>query len=172
MVNRIRVGVTGHRVFIKSDLKNFTRSLIDVFSLIESESTSERPLLFSGLADGADCEVAVSALLRGWDLVAVLAAPAADFSMEHETPEKVAVFNKLLDKAQRVVIAAPPGTTSPLRYCMVGEQIIATIDHLIAVWDGDTSNPKAGGTAWVVERFLHNGLERPKRLHHIKVKKA
>ncbi len=169
MGNRVSVGVTGHRAFIQSGSGDFARALGDVFSLIELESAGGCPMLFSGLADGADCEVAMSALLRGWGLVAVLAAPETDFSLEHDTCDKVALYEKLLGRALRVVIAAPTGTSSPVRYCMVGEQIIEHIDHLIAVWDGDTSNPKAGGTAWVVEKFLHNGLHSPEKLHHIKV---
>lgn len=169
MGNRISVGITGHRSFLQSGSRDFAESLSDVLSLIESGSIGELPVLFSGLADGADCEVAMAALLRGWDLVAILASSEAEFAMEHETSEKVAVYQKLLGRAQQVVVAAPPGTASPLRYCMVGEQIIEHVDQLIAVWDGDTSDPKAGGTAWVVERFRSKGLQPAEKLHHIKV---
>ena len=172
MSSRVSVGVTGHRAFIQSGSRDFVRSLRNVCSLIELESAGERPMLFSGLADGADCEVAMFALSRGWDLVAVLASPEVDFVLEHETSETVAMYEKLLGRAQRIVIAAPPGTVSPLRYCMVGEQISEPIEHLIAVWDGDTSSPKAGGTAWVVEKFLRSGLHSPEKLHHIKVTRA
>jgi len=172
MGNRISVGVTGHRAFVQSGSFDFAQRLGDVLSLIESGSVSERPVLFSGLADGADCEVAMAALLRGWDLVAVLASSEAEFAMEHETPEKVTVYQKLLGRAQQVIVAAQPGVASPLRYCMVGEQIIEHVHQLIAVWDGDTADPKAGGTAWVVERFLSNGLQPPRKLHHIKVNRV
>jgi len=166
MGERISVGVTGHRVFNQSGSCDFAQSLSDILSLIESKSVSGLPVLYSGLADGADCEVAVAALLRGWGLVAVLASSEAEFALEHETSE---TYEKLLKNAQSVVIAAPPGTASPQRYCMVGERIIEHVEHLIAVWDGDTSDPKAGGTTWVVDRFRSNGLRSPEKLHHIKV---
>ena len=130
------------------------------------------PVLYSGLADGADCEVAQLAVWRGWELVAVLAAPEADFAAEHETQHGKALYEKLLDCAQRIIIAAPSYTDSPERYCMVGDQILGPIDHLIAVWDGDSSNPKAGGTAWVVAKFLHTGSDNLNKLHHLKVNRG
>jgi len=172
MGSKLSVGVTGHRFFRQSGSQEFVQSLSDIFTELEQQCNDGFPVLYSGLADGADCEVAELAIIRGWELIAVLAGPEAEFALEHAPSKRTEVYAKLLGLAQGIIIAAPAGTSSPERYCKVGDQIIQSIDHLIAVWDGDASNAMPGGTAWVVAKFLQSGTNAVGRLHHLKVNRA
>jgi hypothetical protein len=168
-----QVGVTGHRSFLEVKSPDFKCTLSSTLDACEKFSHGRQPILYSGLAIGADSEAALQALSRGWRVVGVLALPKNEISQEFPLAQDRRTFDYLLAKASEVIVAAPSGTASPERYCRVGEVLLEKAHRLIAVWDGIALSPKAGGTAWVVERFLtrhpRDGLA---RLHHLAVHRA
>ena len=162
------VGVTGHIRFNESGTQEFKVAVNKLLSLLEKQYSTCAPSLASGLAVGADLEVASLALTRGWRLIAVLAGPENEFVLEH-TEQSKALFVKLLESSSEVIVAAATGTNSPEKYCLVGVKIIDLSDQLIAIWDGNLAAPKQGGAAWVVNQFLSAKTENNLNLHQILV---
>jgi hypothetical protein len=170
----LSVGITGHREFIGSQSPVFHRSIGDLLYYLERNvcKPEDQVVLSTGLASGADCLVAEMAIKRGWSIRAILAAPAEEFERDFASSTEINTFYTLLHQADEVTVAAPSGTPSPDRYCCVGDLLISRVDHLIAIWDGNMFNPRAGGTAWVVARFLAREATNSNRLHHIKVQRV
>jgi hypothetical protein len=170
----LTVGVTGHRAFTGGDSQAFRRAVVGVLESLEhvQGQAVNRPNLLTGLAAGADCLVTELALERGWTAVAVLAAPVEDFEGDFTPGAPLEMFRALLQRVDEVVVTAPTGTPSPDRYCRVGDWLVERSDHLIAVWDRDMSRPKAGGAAWVVQRFLKQDDSAWERVHHIQVQRS
>ncbi len=148
------VGVTGHIHFNESGTEEFRFAVNKILIELEKNFPTNPPSLACGLAAGADLEVASIALSRHWPLIAVLPGPRIEVEFDYVDEQTKALFSELLSSASEIIVAAPSGITSPEKYCMVGAKIIELSEHLIAIWDGDISAPKLGGTAWVVDKFL------------------
>lgn len=161
------VGVTGHINFNESGMQEFKFTVNNVLSDLEKKYATCLPSLACGFAAGADLEVASIALARKWPLIAVLAGPQKEFEVEHTLVQTKALYSQLLAATSEIIVAAPSKTISPDKYCMVGDKIIELSDQLIAVWDGNSSSPKRGGAAWVINRFLTVKTQGNSRLHQI-----
>jgi hypothetical protein len=159
--NPLHVGVTGHRPNrlpervwgrIKADLA-------EVMAGIEGDNPGRRPVLLSGLAEGADRLAAFVALGRGWALHAILAFHRTRFEQDFAEPAAVGEFRALLAAASELT---EPGRTAHIGrppedgYGAVGRKLIARSDVLIAVWDGEGSRGR-GGTTEVIEQVRLKG---------------
>lgn len=182
----LRVGVTGHRpnrmperqrTRIKSDLDQ-------VMAELESGNPERRPVLLSGLAEGADRLAAFVALGRGWSLRAILAFHRTRFEEDFLTPFAIGEFRALLEAAEKIdepKKTAHLGLPPEEGYDAVGHALLARSHVLIAVWDGQGSQGK-GGTVDVIEEagargipviWVHAGKSQPpKRLAAVKTEKS
>jgi hypothetical protein len=170
------VGMTGHRPnrMPKPHWRRIVRDLGKVMAQIELTHPGRRPMLLSGIAEGADRLAAYVALARGWPLYAILAFDRARFEEEFADPSAIGEFRALLRAAD---VLEEPGSRLPRAvgdgYAAVGQRLLAACDLLIAVWDGRASRGK-GGTVDIIEGALVRGipviwiharkLQAPKRL--------
>jgi hypothetical protein len=164
---RLRVGLTGHRPGsqLPSDAANRVRPQVDevlkhlVALLREIHQRSSRfyapdaPLVsvIGSLAEGADRVGAVAALDLGLDLQTVLPFPRDKFEADFATPDSRREFRDLLARAS-AVFEIDDDIDDPARisgYVVAGEQILASSDLLLAIWDGEPAKGR-GGTADVV----------------------
>lgn len=178
MKNYPIVGVTGHRHLFEEDRETLKRKIRDFF--MENFSAEERVYVLSGLAEGAD-QLAAETVLElkanerpNLKLTALLPMPARfyeeDFEEEGDggavqgnSPRKV--FYQLMLKADGVVELPLLGENEKLaleqepinrllQYDMLGAQLAQNSNFLLALWDGETAQLKAGGTGDVVRRVL------------------
>ena len=123
-------------------------------------------VVLSSLAEGADQLVASVALERGAILIAPLPMPFEEYRKDFQfglTPNALSEFDRLLARAA----AAPEmplldgATIEALRddarrramqYREAGLYIVRHCQILLALWDGDESDVKTGGTAEIVRR--------------------
>lgn len=162
------LGVTGHRNIDIADAA--------LVALVEAEclrlSRAYRGASFvilSGLAEGADrlvVEVAQRTLAA--DLVAVLALPEKMFLIDFEAKESRVHFAALLEEASLVVNAplmhprrqlTAYGEPRNHQYAWIGAFLARRAQVLFALWDGAAARG-TGGTADVVQWFLHNRVPR------------
>ncbi|GLW89477.1 hypothetical protein [Actinokineospora globicatena] len=146
----MRIGITGH-----SDLTTTTVPLV-------VRGIREALLAHSGddlvgvtcLARGADQVFARVVLEAGGTIEVVL--PAPDYRDRKVKPDNVAAFDNLLARASSVHTMSFPEST-PDAYMAAGEHVLASVDAVVAVWDGGPSGGH-GGTADVVEAAAVRGL--------------
>lgn len=157
----LRVGVTGHRPnrLPETAWGRIRADLAQVMAEIEAENPGRRPVLLSGLAEGADRLAAFVALGRGWWLHAILAFHRTRFEQDFPLHAAVGEFRALLAAATELTepgrkahIGKPPEDG----YAAAGRRLLARSDVLIAVWDGEGSRGK-GGTVEVIEQARQNG---------------
>lgn len=150
----MKVGITGHRFFNESRDPLFLEQVTATCLELESKSGQQKPSLITGLAIGADLIVSKVALGLGWDLVGVIPVPLDDYLKDFESEFDRNQFLSIYYQCQCIEVAAPRGTPSPDRYCILGLKLAGAVDVLIAVWDEDTLSLKPGGTGWVIQEFL------------------
>lgn len=156
---RLCVAVTGHRT---TGLRNADHALLSArldevlegILLAAPRAEGSRPLLLSGLAEGADRLVALRALAHNFALCAVLPFPAHHYETDFEDEESVQAFRDLLRRAAQVdVVSVPEEAGKPARrdnaYVALGFQLASRADVLVALWDGEPARG-GGGTAEVV----------------------
>ena len=136
-MNTARVGITGHTRFgagtealIATALR---RLLADVTPLVG----------VSCLAAGSDQLFAEAVLELGGRLEVVL--PAADYRETKIDPVDRSRFDRLLGRASTVRVLDMPRAGSAA-YRVANETMIAAVDRLVAVWDGDPDD-RSGSTA-------------------------
>jgi hypothetical protein len=165
------IGVTGHRDLRDRDLPRLRELVADVLRRLRADylgGDRETPVIvLSSLAEGADQLVARAALDQGIQLIAPLPMAAEEFRRDFEPglkPGAAQAFDDLFARALATPIA-PHHIDATRRedfYRAVGVYIVRHCDVLIALWDGDSSNMAAGGTAEVV-RYKREGI--PLGLH-------
>ena len=108
----------------------------------------------SCLAQGSDQIFARVVLERGGAIEVIL--PAADYRDRKVKPDNLAEFNDLIRRA-RMVRTLPFEKSNRDAYMAASEEVLASIDSLIAVWDG---NPSGGysGTADIVAAARGRGI--------------
>lgn len=158
----LRVGVTGHRPnrMPESQWERIKRDLTTVMAEVEAAHQDRRPMLLSGIAEGADRLAAFVALGRGWSLHSVLAFHRTRFEADFPEPFAVGEFRALLAASATV---DEPKKSAHLRkpedgYDAVGRKLVDLSDVLIAVWDGEGSRGK-GGTVDVIEQAQARGVQ-------------
>ena len=157
----LRVGVTGHRPnrMPESQWDRIKRDLATVMAEVEAIHPGRRPMLLSGIAEGADRLAAFAALGRGWSVRSILAFHRTRFEADFPEPFAIGEFRALLAASEAV---EEPKKGAQFRqpedgYDAVARRLIASSDMLIAVWDGEGSRGK-GGTVDVIEHAHARGI--------------
>ena len=108
----------------------------------------------SCLARGSDQIFARVVLERGGAIEVVL--PATDYRERKVKPDNLTEFDNLISRA-RVVRTLPFDQTDKDAYMAASEELLDSVDSLIAVWDGNPSGSYSG-TADVVAAARERGL--------------
>lgn len=147
--------MTGHRIL--TDVEKIEAGVEEALRRIALEFPEESLTVISALAEGADRIVARAVLERpGARLIAPLPLSKLDYITDFKSPESLAEFLSLLDRAEDV-IEVKPVTTRDEAYEIVGDYVIEHSDVLVAIWDGQDPQGR-GGTGAVVERARARGL--------------
>ena len=149
----IVIGVTGHRDVPPEDIQRLTDKVTEALKAIAGCTKNSEHVLLSALAEGADRIVARAALDNGWLLGAVLPAPVDIYEQDFKTAESLTEFQGLLGRALWID-ALPSEKTGGKAYREAGLRMARQSHYLLALWDGDTSNTRVGGTADIVNLFL------------------
>lgn len=147
----MRVGVTGHSKLMP-DCVDAVRAAIR--AALEAEAAGGSSLVgVTCLAPGADQLFARVVLELGGRVEVVL--PAMDYR-DKLKPDKRAAYDELLAQAH-VVSVLPNELSGRHAYVMANERMLASVELLIAVWDGQPPDGR-GGTADVVETARASGV--------------
>lgn len=158
------VGVTGHRdlpVGDVGDLEVEVDRLLDALVELTPHSTVT---VMCGMAEGADMLVAARALRRGMRVRAVLPMRLELYEQDFSETGRRELIDALSEPAvERVDLGLPPGlpesavaTPGPDRdrlYEKLADEILASSNVLLALWDGAVTG-LVGGTSDVVLRYL------------------
>ena len=182
---RLRVGVSGHRAPPKlpAQSEDPLRNTIDRLLLVivdtvcqvenagaigpgdepvpDSESFSPERVtglaIVSSLAEGSDSIVAEAGLAAGFELEVILPFGRAEYGNDFETPASRARFEHLFARASTVFELSGDADERPPAYEAAGLFMLAKIDLLIAIWDGERA-AGIGGTAQIVGRAMADGI--------------
>ena len=174
---RLRIGVTGHRVPPKlpSDSETAVRALLDrILAVIvktagethkEYAACTQQPAapgpcefaIISSLAEGSDRLVAEAGLAAGFRLDVVLPVGRTEYARDFTTQISLAAFQNLLDRASAVFELDSAPEDRPRAYEAAGFVMLANIDVLVAIWNGNDA-AGIGGTAQIVSRALADGI--------------
>lgn len=141
----MRIGITGH-MDIGPETMRLVADALRMY-LLELDETRTRGMVgVSCLAPGADRIFADVLLDLGGRLEVIM--PLGEYSDETAQFDDGPVLGELLRRAESVrAIESPQGR--PQAYVATNEAILDSIDSLVAVWNGVTSE-KPGGTAHMV----------------------
>lgn len=145
-----RIGITGHSNISSDSVPQVKEALR---TALADYATGEL-VGVSCLARGADQLFASVVVELGGALEVVL--PASDYRERKVKPDDLPEFDALLGKAAQVH-TMPFAESGREAYMAASEHVLATIDHLVAVWDGQPSGGY-GGTADVVDAAHEHGL--------------
>jgi hypothetical protein len=184
--NRLRVGVSGHRVPpklpaqsedpLRNTIDRLLSVIVDTVCQVENAGAiwpgdervpnSERPFfrervtglaIVSSLAEGSDRIVAEAGLAASFELEVILPFGRADYADDFETLASRARFEHLLARASTVFELSGDAGERPPAYEAAGLFMLANIDLLIAIWDGKRA-AGIGGTAQIVGRAMADGI--------------
>ncbi|MGH3939669.1 MAG: hypothetical protein ACRDTG_13770 [Pseudonocardiaceae bacterium] len=145
----LRIGVTGH-----TNLTAATEEMVyEALRRVLLPYLSYELVGVSCLARGSDQLFAQAVVDLGGALRVVL--PAPDYRMKIK-PDNIARYDALLDAAELVQVM-PFETSRRESYMAASEHVLATVDEIVAVWDGGPSGG-LGGTADVVSAARERGL--------------
>ena len=160
----LRIGVSGHRVPPKlpEESEAPLRALIDrilaaIVDTARKANTASAFVIVSSLAEGSDRIVAAAGLTSGFALRAVLPFDRAEYARDFETQASRGEFQELLARACDVFELDGEADQRPRAYEAAGLFMLANIDVLIAIWDGEAA-AGIGGTAQIVERAIADGI--------------
>jgi len=166
-LTRLRIGVTGHRVLMQTDL--ITAGIGKALARIEGEYPGRSLMVVSSLAEGADRLVAAAVLKRPHScLQVVLPLPKFEYLDDFATPASKEEFLRFLARKDDIV-ELPAQVSREAAYASAGQRMLDGIDVLVAVWDGKPAQGE-GGTAKVVTRaraghlplaWVHAGNRKP-----------
>ena len=151
----ILIGITGHRDIDQKHIEKIKKGTLVALQALLAKYSSSPIFLVTGLAEGADQDVANWALSLGIGIVGLLALSEKEFICDFSSEKHKQEFHKLLRMSTLNLIAPPIGSPRPVCYENVGKWMTEYCPILIAVWDGNCTNPKPGGTADVVNSFLN-----------------
>jgi hypothetical protein len=159
---RLRVGVTGHRVPPKlpekseAPLRDQIDRLFAAFIAALGNGTRDF-VIVSSLAEGSDRIVSEAGLGAGFRLEAVLPFNRSEYVHDFETDTSRKEFEQLLARASDVFELDGISDQRPRAYEAAGLFMLANIDLLIAIWDGQPA-AGIGGTEEIVNRAIADGL--------------
>ncbi len=145
----MRIGITGHSNLAPDSVASVRAALLDLLA------AAGRPLVgVTCLARGADQLFARAVLDVGGEVEVVL--PAADYRERKVGPADAAEFDELIGRAAEV-LTLPFERSGRDAYLAAGEQVLSTVDRMIAVWDGQPSDGR-GGTGDMVSAARERNL--------------
>jgi hypothetical protein len=171
---RLRVGISGHRAPpklpaqseapLRAMLDSILASIADTARSPDNDFARIRPVtsecefvVISSLAEGSDRLAAEAGLTAGYSLEAVLPFARAEYTRDFATPESRAAFERLLKTASAVFELDGAAGERNRAYEAAGFVMLANIDLLIAIWDGE-GVAGVGGTAQIVNRAIADGI--------------
>ena len=171
---RLRVGISGHRAppklpaqseaplrailgSILATIADAARSPDNDFARIRPAASDWEFVVISSLAEGSDRLVVEAGLAAGYTLEAVLPFARAEYARDFATPESRAAFERLLKTASAVFELDGATDERSRAYEAAGFVMLANIDLLIAIWDGEDA-AGVGGTAQIVNRAIADGI--------------
>ncbi len=113
--------------------------------------------IVSSLAEGSDRIVAEAGLAAGFGLDVALPFGRAEYARDFETAASREAYEKLLGQASAVFELDGAADQRPRAYEAAGFVMLANIDLLIAIWDGEGA-AGVGGTAQIVSRAIADGI--------------
>jgi hypothetical protein len=158
----LRIGVTGHRVPPKlpekaeAPLRDQIDRLFAAFIVAEGKATRDL-IIVSSLAEGSDRIVSEAGLAAGFRLEAVLPFNRSEYMRDFETEASRKEFEQLLTRASDIFELDGASDQRPRAYEAAGLFMLANIDLLIAIWDGQPA-AGIGGTEAIVNRAIADGL--------------
>ena len=160
----LRIGVSGHRLPPKlpeeseAPLRShLDRILAAIAATVRKAGTATALVIVSSLAEGSDRIVAEAGLATGFVLQVVLPFRRAEYAFDFETQASRTEFKQLLARAGDVFELDGGADERPRAYEAAGLFMLANVDVLIAIWDGEAA-AGIGGTAQIVERAIADGL--------------
>jgi hypothetical protein len=152
----LRIGVSGHRVPPKlpEESEAPLRALVDA---ARRANTASALVIVSSLAEGSDRIVATAGLAAGFALQVVLPFNRAEYALDFETRTSRREYEELLASACDVFELDGDADHRPRAYEAAGLFMLANIDVLIAIWDGEVA-AGIGGTAQIVEHAIADGI--------------
>jgi hypothetical protein len=114
-------------------------------------------VVVSSVAEGADRLVAEAGLAAGFTLEAVLPFNRAEYGNDFETQASRAAYEQLLRRTSAVFELDGNVDDRPRAYETAGLIMLANIDLLIVIWDGNLA-AGIGGTAQIVSRAIADGI--------------
>jgi hypothetical protein len=145
----VRIGVTGHSNLSPESVPLVADAVRDHLAGVTGPVVG-----VSCLARGADQVFARVVLEHGGELEVVL--PAEDYQERKVKPYNRAEFTDLIGKANTVTTMAYPESNRDA-YAAAGEHVMATVDALVAIWDGQPPDGK-GGTGDTVMAARERGI--------------
>jgi uncharacterized membrane protein len=159
----IVIGIAGHRLLEPAHHPLYEARIRELFAQLRTRYPATPLRVLSSLAEGADRIAAAVALDQGWELLAPLPMPPAEY--QRDFPDSLSEFRAVvarLPPENVFVLPAPPaaaGATAQEQrdacYREVGVFIGSQCHLLVTLWDG-VHNNAVGGTAEVV-RFKLEG---------------
>ena len=144
----MRIGITGHSNLVPDCVPAVRAAITEVLTSLG------QPLVgVTCLAPGADQVFARAILDLGGQVEVVL--PALDYR-DRLKPHQVADYDELR-AAATVVSVLPHMSSGRLAYVAANERMLASVEMLVAVWDGVPAQGR-GGTADVVEQARAEGV--------------
>ncbi|MFZ2066301.1 MAG: hypothetical protein WAV27_10000 [Xanthobacteraceae bacterium] len=173
---RLRIGITGHRGPPKlpdESVPSIRVAIDSVLAVIVEEgrkaqiaydaatpaqqgATAEF-VVISSLAEGADRLVAEAGLAAGFTLEAVLPFHRDEYARDFKTEDSQTAYGSLLQRAASVFELDGNPADRPRAYETAGLIMLANIDLLITIWDGNAA-AGVGGTAQIISRAVSNGI--------------
>jgi len=173
---RLRIGITGHREAPKLPDESVAsiRAAIDHVLAVTVEEGRKAQITYdaatpvqhgataefvviSSLAEGADRLVAEAGLAAGFTLEAVLPFHRDEYARDFKTEDSQTAYGSLMQRAASVFELDGNPTDRPRAYETAGLIMLANIDLLITIWDGNAA-AGVGGTAQIISRAVSNGI--------------
>ncbi|WP_199444192.1 hypothetical protein [Umezawaea beigongshangensis] len=149
----MRVGITGHANLV-AECRDDVRSALGGVLAAELAERGGSLVGVTCLAPGADQLFAEAVLDLGGAVEVVL--PAGDYRTKL-APDDVLRYDDLLRRAS-VVSVLPFEMSGRRAYAAASERVLASVELLLAVWDGRPPDGR-GGTADVVDHARATGVE-------------
>lgn len=133
------IAVTGHMDLTDASISLVRDALRETLRPYAADLTG-----VSCIAKGSDSLFAEVVLELGGRLVTVI--PSKDYRQNKVKPDHEETFDRLIDAAAEVVVLDHP-TANRSAYEDANRTLLKRADRLVAVWNGEPSSGKGGGTA-------------------------
>ena len=159
-MNRLTIGVTGHRDIVPGEIETIATRVREFFSSLKSRFPVLDLELITPLAEGSDRLVTRVADEMGIPYTALLPMPADEYRNDFSGESSKREFDEMLRGAERVITL--PGRIDGdvqsvegrnWHYAQLGVFLSNHCQILLALWDGKESR-QVGGTAHVVRYHL------------------